>query len=300
MDLNKKTRGMKKLIIAIVIACACGTTNAQIQNVVLSKDSTLVAENIYAGILSWPAFNTENFDAEEKNVSIHLAAQVSWEPKEWFELEGMGAYQFGTVKPFGLADFEMKITPIHWAFIKVGDMATPTTEERPLPATAGGHFETWTTARLPEGAPCAIIGVNTDDGGISEVGIASREGKAEYHLRETFNFTGFTCSFACYYAVHDKSSGAAFTLNSKTIYNTLVVNTDVVANITNVNLFRNVDGTRKITLYSDMGYDRNTKELVRGEWGVLRNFSSTYAKGLIGIGYQYETRTINGYMFIHI
>jgi len=48
-----------------------------------------------------------------------------------------------------------------------------------------------------------------------------------------------------------------------------------------------------------MGYDFPMKKLVRGEWGLLKSFESKWIKGLFGLGYQHESRSVCGYLFVH-
>jgi hypothetical protein len=61
-----------------------------------------------------------------------------------------------------------------------------------------------------------------------------------------------------------------------------------------------ISDRQNLSVYSDIGYDLKTERLVRRECGVLKCFDSKWIKGLFGIGYKYEERSIAGYLFVHI
>lgn len=124
-------------------------------------------------------------------------------------------------------------------------------------------------------------------------GVAVRDNKPEYHGKvkvKKFTLSG-------YYRESENNGGMALTYAGEKIYNTCVwKNEEIISNIFVWELF----SKKNISFYADMGYDFLQKNLVRGDWGFLKNFSSKYAKGLLGLGYQHETNTVNGYIFVHL
>lgn len=125
------------------------------------------------------------------------------------------------------------------------------------------------------------------------VGIANRNNKPEYSGMA--NYKKITLSG--WYTEKTQKVGTALTLDFDRFYSVLVwKQNQTIANISVVKLFK----AKEISLYADNGYSFVSNTLVRGEWGLLKDFDSPRVKGLFGLGYVYETRSIAGYFFVHL
>ncbi len=226
----------------------------------------------------------------DKFVNIRVGADVSWQISKNLSLYSFGVFQNEVKNPYTLTTFNLHYKPIKNWSIKFGYMATPSTEQRPLPVTPGGQFEGWTKSRIPG----AALGVKTfvhlgESNGIG-AGVASREKLPEYHVKAKagrFEASG-------YYQEYNGNFGTALTYTSDKLFNLLVYNSDVVSN------FLILDITDHVSIAVDTGFELESKNMVRGEWAILRKFDKKFLGGLIGVSYVYETRSVNGYLFVHL
>jgi len=174
-------------------------------------------------------------------------------------------------------------------------LGTLSTENRPLPTSATGQFETWSESQIPGGslnAKIKYVGKNFQAG----AGVGIRKNKLEYHamigIKDKIKFTAW-------HSTYNEEWGIAGTLKTKKVYNTFAIKTGILANIFVLHLPKEID------FYLDTGYDFlnadfGKGQLVRAEIGILKNFKFKYGGGLIGLGYANETRTVNGYLFLHL
>jgi hypothetical protein len=95
----------------------------------------------------------------------------------------------------------------------------------------------------------------------------------------------------------NKSFGAGVSYASK---NGVVTNTtlwkqnQIAANVINIFL----DKKQTWLFYNDFGYDLKKHVVPRCETGILKIFAMKHCKGLVGLGYQYESKGINGYLYL--
>ena len=209
-------------------------------------------------------------------------------------------YHIDKENPFFITQFWVKISPIEKLNFEIGNMATLVTEQRPHPVSGDGQFETWTESQI---APMAMNGKLkyqfTDSFKIG-TGIAMRNNNPEYSAMLEYKSVKISSWYGQAKWNNEKYGeklGVALTINSNRVFTTLVwKQKQVISDILSIKI--NKDGTLQI--YADNGYDIANKKLTRGEWGFLKNFKSSYAKGLFGLGYKKETRSIAGYLFVHL
>lgn len=284
---------MKKLMIIVAIIGWAGASFAQIENIQLSK--TVTVDKLYAGMLSGVNFSVDSLHVKTF-AGVRLGALVTWRPSKYIAVSSMGVHQLEAgSSSWTTAFFHITVNPIEALTISIGNMGTLATEQRPYPASAGGQFETFTEAQIPGAALCAKASLMVVKDKLSiGAAIAERNGKAEYQLNVSWP-KKFTVS--AFYDDWNKEFGTAVSANFWRISEVFVWRQgNVVSNLFQLHLGRDRDWN----LYSDTGYDLAKGKLVRGEWGILKEFSSKHAKGLIGPGYCHEDRSVYCYLFVHL
>jgi hypothetical protein len=159
--------------------------------------------------------------------------------------------------------------------------------QRPHPATAGGQFETFTHRAIPGPGP-GIRLVKTI-GKTSLLGsVAMIDDDPEYQVGVLF--AGLRASV---WHRADSLWGTAVTYEHDRFKTILVVRDDLLACVTTVNL------PNKYIVYADAGMTTDHYTVVRAEAGILRTFEAkAYIKGLFGLGYAHELRSVRGYIFV--
>jgi hypothetical protein len=284
---------MKKLIAIIAFVAITTSVTAQITNIKMTGDSSVVIDKIYVGMLSGTNFTTDSLQANGFT-GVRIGAMGTYKVTNWMSFKGWGMIQLdGDAKPFTLQQFWVKMTPIHKLSLEFGSMATLTTEQRPHPVSGNGQFETWTESNIPGMAISAKLKYDITKDFQLAGGIAVRNDKPEYSARVTYK----KVQLSSWYGQYNKKFSTALTLDFDRVYNTLVwKQNQIVSNLLTIKLIP----AKGITFYADNGYNISTKELVRCENGLLKDFKSTYIKGLYGIGWDNVKRGVSVYFFIHI
>jgi hypothetical protein len=287
---------MKKLLFFVALVVVTTITTAQITDIYPFKkgnitDSTLVINNLYAGTLSGTCFSVDSLSAS-MFVNIRFGAMMTYSPVKWFSVKTWAMYHADAgEKSWNLQQYWIKLMPVKKLSLEIGSMATLVTEQRPLPITGNGHFETWTEAQIPGMALNTKLKYQFTKNFQLAGGVAVRNKIPEYSGRITFGGVKVSGWYS-----NDTIYGTALTLNTSRVYDVFVFKQDVIANFLSFQVSKKFD----LFLYSDTGYNLDQEKLVRGEWGILKCFGSKYASGLIGLGYQNETKTVNGYLFLHL
>ena len=294
---------MKKLFAIIIAIMASFSSFAQIENVKISDQITI--NEIYAGTLSGTSFNVDSLTIGGFT-SFRVGAMGTYKPAKWISFKTWGMIQAqADTSSWCLQQFWFNLSPVNRLSLEAGYMATLPTEQRPLPVTANGHFETGSEATIVGGAPTVKIKYWSADTNFKiGVGVALRNKLPEYSgmisIYKKITLSGW-------YGESNQRFGTALTLNFDRVYSTLVYKQDQILgekplkdktlfNITTIQLNKG----KTLALYSDVGYDFVTDKLVRGEWGLLKTFESKWVKGLIGLGYQQEIKSVVGYLFVHL
>ena len=292
-------RSLTQSIFVAILLCCSMTISAQMENIYLTKDSNLVVDKLYAGMLGGTFFSTDSL-YYDKFISMRAGAMVTYKFNKYVELKSFGVYDITNTNTFFTHQYWVKILPSKKFNIQIGNMATLMTEQRPHPASGAGQFETWTESQMPgQALNVKVHYLPTKDIDIG-AGVAYRNHGEEYNLMVKYG----PVKISGIYEEKMKKFGAALTLDFSRVYNTLVWREDKVAsNILVVSLGKKKDWQ----LFADTGYDLQKKELVRAESGILKTFESDCTsiklKGLYGLGYRggkNEPRAISAYLYIHL
>ena len=282
------------MIVICIIFYFCANVTAQIEY----KDSlTSVYGTVYAGTLMGPKIAVKNA-ATSAFYSLRVGGTIYWTPQKWITVYGVGAGetdQTDTTTPFAL--FGINIKPSKVFSIVFGKIASPMTEMRPMPQTASGQFEPWTKSHILGSAVGGKITISPNEQLSFVAGNFWRgtEATQEFGLRYgKFSATG-------YYLNQSKSFGGAIDFTFKRL------NTVVMFNPKNTGMFNLFEFNHKASLfvYSDIGFKPNEGDMkkwamLRGEWGLFKTSQIKWVKVLLGAGYAEETKSIKGYVFIHI
>lgn len=301
---------MKKLFAVIVLVSISIVSFAQIVNLypftkevvktiggkdstIMVTDSSVVIDRIYAGSLSGTMFHADSLYATGFT-GVRFGAMATYKPASWVSFSSWAMLQADKGSdPWSLQQFWMTLNPTKKLTIQIGSMATLVTEQRPHPVSGNGQFETWSEATIPGGGMNAKLKYDFTSDFQLAGGIAVRSNMPEYSARLTYK----KVKLYGWYSTCDSTSGIAATVDFSRVYSTLVYKPDqTIADILVIKLSKKHD----ISFYSDMGYSFVEKELVRGEVGILKGFDSKWIDGLIGLGYQHESKAFAGYLFVHL
>lgn len=282
---------MKKLFAIIVLLSISLVSFSQITNIKVSEDVTI--DRVYAGSLSGTMFHTDSLYATGFT-GVRLGTMATYKPAKWVSFSSWAMVQVdGGSQPWSLQQFYMTVNPTQKLSIVVGSMASIPTEQRPHPVSSSGQFETWSEASIPGGG----LGIKAKYQFTSDFqlagGVVIRKGLPEYSGRIIYK----KVQLSAWHSVCDTTTGVAATVDFSGVYSTFVYKADqTIANVLVVKISKKHD----LSFYSDMGYDFQKKELVRGEIGVMKGFDSKWVDGLFGLGYQHESKAFAGYLFVHL
>ncbi|MDP2944622.1 MAG: hypothetical protein Q8N57_03615 [bacterium] len=285
---------MKKIIPLFIACLLILPAKAQIEKIKLAGD-TVTIDYAYAGILAGSYFSQDSLNFS-KSVNVRLGFQGTYRPTKWLSIIAREMYQTDDQKKVLSSSLFWARFNLKSVTLETGMLPTLATESRPLSVSANGQFEQWTESIIPGTALGAKIKYNFQKSYIG-AGVFQRNKKPEYQLR--FSSPHFKASLYYSYSERefDYRFGSTATLITKRLYNIATFNAG--KNFGNYTIF-NLNRRNKIDCYLDAGYGFKEKKIVRAETGLLKNFSGRYLKGLFGLGYCYETGTINGTLFIHI
>ncbi len=174
----------------------------------------------YIGVLAGPKVTTKEVKTSQMTF-LRFGGSILWTPKKWVSFYGMGAGESdgtGTVTPFSLLG--VKFSPSKSISITGGKMASPMTELRPSPTTAGGQFEPWTKAQILGSALGGKVAVKMND----NISIVSG---GYWRNTEASAEVGFKVPYtqvAGYYMVKSKVFGGAMSFAYKYFSMTAIYN----------------------------------------------------------------------------
>lgn len=283
---------MKKLFVLVVMVSISICSFAQI-TAIYSKDSSVVIDRIYAGSLSGTMFHTDSLYTSGFT-GFRFGTMGTYRPASWISFSSWAMVQVdGGSNPWSLQQYWMTLQPTSKITLQLGSMASIPTEMRPHPVSSSGQFETWSQSQIPGGG----LGIKakyqfTKDFELAS-GVVLRGTMPEYSARLTYkNF-----QVSGWYSTCDSTSGIAASVTRGRVSSTLVYKPDqTIADMLVIKVSKKHD----ISIYSDMGYDFQKKDLVRGEWGLFKSFDSKWVDGLFGLGYRNEAKSIAAYLFVHL
>lgn len=284
---------MKSLIfsfVAVLFIAAQLSISAQIKNID-TGDSSVIINGVYAGMLSENYFSQDSLDINSV-ASFRIGAAATYIILPGVSVTSSQVYETDmNGRGYGISRFWIKTSYNSFDF-ETGLLISPATMSRPNPVGTG-QFETWTEARIPGGGLGAKIKYNFGQNYVN-AGVMQRGGLPEYHAR--FSSPSFKVSI--YYPEVTKKFGASVKAEAgKVSLVTAFSAGEFLATFIAVP----VDSEAGIDVYTDLGYSLSgDKKILRGEVGILKSFSGEVLKGLIGLGYCYEKRSIAGYLYIHI
>ena len=272
-------------------------SNAQITDIKI--DSTITIDRIYLGSLSGTLFSTDSLHATGFT-NMRFGVMATYKPAHWISFSGWGMLQSDNKgNLLSIQPVWMTLNPTKKLTLQVGSMPILPTEQRPHAVSPGGQFETWTERAIPGIAPGVKLKYDFTSEFQLAGGVSIREKMPEYSARLTYK----NVKLYGWYSTADSTSGIAANIKFDRLESVLVYKPDqTVANKLVVNfseIFKSLE-KHNLSVYSDMGYDFQKKDLVRGEWGLLKGFESQWIKGLWGIGYSHEDKAIVPYLFLHL
>ena len=253
---------------------------------------------MYAGIIGASSFSVESPDVSFA-APIRLGAGLKWRPKGIFFMNSFATYDVGSGVFIGR--FSVGVSK-KWFQIEAGYMPTVSTlYHRPYPVSGFGQFEPYTKRIVPGGSIGALVSVAPPRSPVSIDGsFHVRNGQFDYQLGFQLIRNRLRISA---WALNDSLGGGAISYYGDKWLSTLTVRPDNIALFGNVEVYKNFFLYCDVGLNSWLGKDSGGKSqvnLVRGEGGILKAFSYKFISGLVGIGYAHESKSVNGYLFIHL
>ena len=273
---------------ALYALLSLSVAEAQIENVSLGNDSNFVLDRVYAGILGANDFSIDSV-YRAGFVGLRVGVSAKLRVTKAVSVVSFIAEDITNVgNSIGGSGFLVRVQPDTSFYMAIGHGPQVSTFlQRAHPATAGGQFETFTHRAIPGPGP-GIRLVKTI-GKTSLLGsVAMIDGDPEYQAGVLF--AGLRASV---WHRADSLWGTAVTYTTKRTKTILVVRDDLLANTFTFSL------PNKYILYTDAGVTTDTYTVVRAEAGILRTFEANkYVKGLVGLGYAHELRSVRGYIFV--
>ena len=280
--------GYAKLLVLPIYVLWLSTSWAQQRDLSTAKKFDL--DKVYGGFLTKLPFELQQ-TSYQPSFSIQMGVRMGW----WVVPELLKIRSFGVYKRVSgqhqrlLRSYEALIIPTEALEIKIGVMATPTTELRPNPLTWQSQVETNAESTIPGGQPgIKIRYLLLKDLGLT-YGIHDHEGKIINHLKLThkrLSLAGFL-------------GGKQFFLATKWRYkngNLVMTRTKKETAVSAI-----LPIAPQYKFYLDMAYSDATRKMDFGEWGLRKHFKDLgFLKGFISINYSSKLRLFQGGLFIHI
>lgn len=254
----------------------CTQSFSQIKNIPATADSSIVIDNLYAGILSWNETRVDSFSVTAF-ATVRVGAMVTMKLSKKFSCNLFGVYETdGRNEPLILGQYRLQYQPSKRWKVLIGNMATPTTEQRPLPPTAGGHFETSTMSKIPGLTPGIKTSYMSSDSITTTIGYALRKGAPEYHIAVGKKH----CTTAMYYQPQSNTVGVVNTIETKRIYSLSVYQSNKIISNTFVYSLN-----KHFSVYNDCAYNIHDHTLESSLTGLIRKFDSRLVSGLLSFSY---------------
>lgn len=248
-------------------------------------DSTLKI-GAYAGMLNWAEFPTRAMEVKGRS---NLIAGVSM---NYLLAKGIYFNSWAMIQVNDDASttsaqrFWFQAKPIKRLSIELGDMASIPTEQRPLPITGDGQFEPTALQQITGGGIGIKMKYQITNNWELAGGVVERNKLPEYSGRVSYK----KIVFSTWYSQWDTRYGSALSIKIHPVSTTIVWNQHRrISNILVINL------SHDWSLYSDMGYDLHSKELLRGEWGILKSLSTKWINVITGTSWNNETKAVRVY-----
>lgn len=287
---------MYKHIIALacVIALSSFTSHAQLENVAVSEDSSFSIDKVYAGVLSIVDYRYDS-SMFEKFAPMRVGAAASWRMTKRLTLKSFVAWQYDPIGKSGTTfqTFWMQYKPHRKWLLETGVGPTlSASQHRPHPVTYWGQFEPSTKGRFPGVAPMASVKFLPNERNMIGIGVGIRESQLEYQATATIQKN---LQITTFYQVYNKTTGVGLGYTAGPFSTTMIwKSNDVIANLNLLTIHKK----QNILLYTDFGYALPTEKVVRFEAGVVKTAYAGLVKATVGLGWSYDTKSINSYLLI--
>ncbi|MFA6513994.1 MAG: hypothetical protein WCT50_01720 [Patescibacteria group bacterium] len=292
---------MKKIIILVVFLLTVNMVAfSQIKNIVATSDSSIVVNNVYAGLLNSTAFSS---DLKAENFyNFRIGANATYQVVPWLKAKALVAYGRVEGKDININFFSFKVhsDKDERLGLELGHMPTLSTEMMPMPLCAAGQFGTWAEGRITKPAVGAKTTWKINKKNLIGAEIAIRNEKPEYHLKIE---SGIFKAASSYVTANEKLQTnekfqAIVSAKTERVYSIAVfdrlADSKMLANFTSVSIGNDFE------LCLDAGYEFNSKKFEKLEFGILKNFESHFVKGLFYLCYKQEIKSIEATLLIHI
>lgn len=298
---------MKKILLVLTACLSLSLVKAQIENIKIIGDSTVIINKAYAGLLAKSIFSQDSLSFA-KSTNIRIGFEATYNLLRELSITSRGIYQSESQEPISSNNQFWATYKLQAFSLETGFLPSLATETKPVPISPDGQFETWTEKTIPGVALGAKIKYNFKTNYLG-AGIADRNKKPEYHLR--FFSPHFRASV--YYGQYRETFGSTLAIKTKNLYNIMALN--INAGTANQEMSKTLgnffclvlDSEIKLECYSDLGYDLKNGRFAKIDFGLLKKFSSNFLKGLFQLGYSREkllacpaTKVIEASLFIYI
>lgn len=276
------------LAIAIIVTLFSGIGFAQIN--VPTGDSS-VTSSVYGGVLSTSRFSVDSLNVNT-SATVRVGATLCYRPTEWLSLSGRESFEVDQNSSISRATHFWAKANYGSISLEAGLQASLAAESRPYPTSGDGQFETWTESHI-QGAGLGVKAKYNFANEYVGAGVTKRNGKPEYQAK--YSSPDFQAT--AIYSQYDKKPSLALKKVWPSLTDVFVYQpTHLIGNFASLRLSQKYD----INAYADYGYSLELKKRVRAEFGLIKNFSTSFVSGLVALGYERETKSVNGYIFVHI
>jgi hypothetical protein len=290
---------MKKIVVIVFLLTINMVAFSQIENIIITSDSSIVVNNVYAGLLNSTAFNSDL--KVEHFFNFRIGAKATWQLSPWLKARALIAYGRVNEKDMKINFFSLKVhSKGERLGLEFGHMPTLSTEMMPMPLCAAGQFGTWAEGRITKPAVGAKTTWKINEKNLVGAEIAIRNEKPEYHLKLESGIFKAASSYVTANAKLQTNEKFQAVVSAKTerVYSIAVfdklVDSKMLANFTSIPV------GNEIELCLDAGYEFQTKKFEKLEFGILKNFESRFIKGLFYLCYKQEVKNIEATLLIHI
>ena len=274
----------------VLAAALLGTalSRAQLTDVVVGK--RFYIDKVYAGLLATTPLTLDQTPGTAAS-SIQSGARIGlWLVPNILKVRTFGAIRGISGQKLGfLKSYEAIFVPTPSLEVKMGVMATPTTELRPNPISWQSQVETHAESTIPGGKPGIKIRYQfAKDMGIT-YGVHRHEGITMYHLKLASKRL----------AIASFLGDDAFFIAAKWTYkrgNLLVTHGKSKTSVSSL-----IPIAKRHFFYLDMEYNDAIGKLVFGEWGLRKRFEEAgMFNGFFSVNYNNQLRVLQGGFFLHM
>ena len=285
MNIVKVLRKSVALLLGLVGAVG---GRAQIENLPISEDVGI--DKLFVGLLT----NTRLL-FDEGNYSGLGTFQFGARAGIWVIPKKLRVRSFGVIKLISGADsrsftsYEIIVTPSNMLEMKIGIMATPTTELRPNPTTWQSQVETNAESTIIGGRPGAKLRYTFTKNFNITYGFHNHGGAYAHHLK----FKKGNLSFSTYLEKDDVFTALKWSNTNLDFVFTQFRGLTATSAIIAIN--------QKIKTYIDMEYEDNVHTLKFGEIGLRSHFGEKdFLRGFFSIAYNISFNSLEGGLYLHI